>query len=216
MLRNINVIIMLLFSILGSSYLLAVDFNLSDAQKNTIQQLDAKYEGIKSIKAKFKQVDVQNNVAYGWFILQKPGLARIEYDDIPIRFIANANSLVVQDKEADQKSFFPSSASPFGFLLQEDFSFFNKSVKIISYTEEGDNIAMGFVSTKNIDAGNLTLFLNKETAHIVKWIVVDARGSKTEITLVEPIFTSALFSSKTIFNVQKIKDVKYSEIKFKS
>jgi outer membrane lipoprotein-sorting protein len=216
MLKNLKVMGLLLVSFFWVSFVFAEDFNLSEAQKNTIKELDVKYEVIKSIKAKFKQVDGQNNVAYGWFILQKPGLARIEYDDMPIRFIANSNSLVVQDKSADQKSFFPSSASPFGFLLQEDFSFFNKAVKIISYTEEGDSIAIGFVSTKNMDAGNLTLFLNKNTAHIIKWIVLDARGSTTEITLVEPIFSSALFSSKTMFNVQKIKDVKYSDIKFKS
>ena len=196
--------------------LFAENKNLTKSMIEEITQIDILYSKYQSIKSQFIQKDNLGNTSSGWFVIQKPGLARIEYQDVPIRFIANNNSLLFQDLQLKQKSFFPINASPFSYLLDKNFSFLSDKIKIVDYQVLEDYISITIKSTQNLDIGSLTLFLSKDKAEIIKWTIVDAKGVASDVFLVSPEFSEFAFTNQTIFNVQRIKSVKFNDLKFKS
>ncbi len=196
--------------------LFAKNDSLSKSAIDEIKKIDILYSQYKSIKSQFIQKDNLGNTASGWFVIQKPGLARIEYKDIPIRFIANNNSLLFQDLQLKQKSFFPINASPFSYLLDKNFSFLSDKIKIINYQVFEDYISITIKSSQNLDIGSLTLFLSKDKAELIKWSIVDAKGISSDIFLISPEFSEFSFTNQAIFNVQKIKSITFKELHFKS
>ncbi len=192
--------------------MLKANFVLSKEQEAELKKIDDLYGNYKTIKSKFIQKDNLNNRASGWFVIEKPGKARIEYDDIPVRFIAINNSLMFQDIKMKQKSFLPIKGSPFSYLLEEKTSFFSNKIKIISFSSKDEYVEIGLISTEYPEVGSLTLFLAKETADIIKWVVIDSRGIQTEIFLISPVFSNQPIKTSTIFNTQRIKEFQFSEV----
>ena len=76
----------------------ATDFILSEKMQDEIKRIDGLYAQYNTIKAKFIQKDNLGNRGEGWFIISKPGKARIEYSNIPVRFIANKGALLYQGR----------------------------------------------------------------------------------------------------------------------
>lgn len=188
--------------------------DLSPRDLEEIKKLDLMYQSYSSIKSEFLQKDSLGNIHNGWFLIQKPGFARIEYTTLPIRFIANGNSLLFQDIKLKQKSFFPINASPFSYLLDKDFSFLSNKINITKYKKYDDHVEITFISNLYQNIGSLTLFLSNN-GELLQWSILDAKNTVTEIFLLKPVFSSLAFSNKGLFNIQKIKNIHYSDIVLK-
>ncbi|MDR2007736.1 MAG: outer membrane lipoprotein carrier protein LolA [Alphaproteobacteria bacterium] len=217
--RRLSLIIMVLIIILFT--LRAVygeetaqeEFTLSAEQKAEIAGIDKKYNQFISVRSRFIQRDSLGNVAHGWFVLEKPNKLRVEYDNIPIRFIAGGSNLLYQDIKLKQKSFIPIKSTPFYYLLDNKASFLNEDIKIVGFESTDDFIKITLVSAKAPAMGSLSLFLSKDSAQILKWDVLDAKGIRTEIYLSNPEFSNTKIANSAIFNTQRIKEVDFAEAK---
>ena len=189
------------------------NFVLSEQQKSEIKKIDKLYNGFKTVRSRFIQKDSLGNAASGWFVLEKPGKLRVEYDNIPIRFIATGSNLLYQDIKLKQKSFIPIKSTPFYYLLENKSSFLNKDIEITEYEVKDAYTKITFVTKKAPAMGSLTLFLTSDTAQIIKWNVLDAKGITTEIFLSNPKFSNNSITNKSIFNVQRIKDIDFNDAK---
>ena len=190
----------------------ATDFILSEKMQDEIKRIDGLYAQYNTIKAKFIQKDNLGNRGEGWFIISKPGKARIEYSNIPVRFIANKGALLYQDTNLKQKTFLPIHSSPFAYLLEDKTSFLNEHIKIMNYVSYSTHVEITMVSKSNPEIGSLTLYLTSEKGEIIKWNVVDAKGILTEVFLLEPNFSVNGVKNKSIFNTQKITNVKFADL----
>ncbi len=186
---------------------------LTSKQEDEIKKIDTLYNSFKTVRSRFVQKDSLGNSASGWFVLEKPGKLRVEYDNIPIRFIASGANLLYQDIKLKQKSFIPIKSTPFYYLLKSKSSFLNKDIAITEYEVNDTYTKITFVTKKAPAMGSLTLFLTSDTAQIIKWNILDAKGITTEIFLSNPKFSVNAISNATIFNVQRIKDVDFNDAK---
>ncbi len=205
-------LIVILLLLCVSFTLHAKDFILTEKMINEIKIIDGLYEKYNTIKAKFIQKDNLGNRGEGWFIISKPGKARIEYSNIPVRFIANKGALLYQDTSLKQKTFLPIHSSPFAYLLEDKTSFLNAHIKIMNYVSYSTHVEITMVSKNNPEIGSLTLYLTSEKAEIIKWNVVDAKGIVTEVFLLEPTFSVNGVKNQSIFNTQKIKNVQFANL----
>lgn len=190
-------------------------FTLSDSQKQIIQNINTKYITYKAIKSQFVQVDAKGNSTTGWFVINRPQKARIEYPQLNIRFIANAGSLLFDDLNQNQKTMLPLGASVFSYLLEEKQSLLSNNVEIVNFAENTKNntITLTLTNKQNPQLGTLSLTLNKNTAYITGWQVKDAVGNLTTITLNNPVFTTVDIKNQAIFNIQRVRNVKFNDIK---
>ncbi|MFL1780683.1 Outer membrane lipoprotein carrier protein LolA [Candidatus Hepatincolaceae symbiont of Richtersius coronifer] len=191
------------------------DFSPTQEQLAEIEKINILYSRYKVIKSKFMQRDSVGGFSKGWFIIQKPGRARVEYDDIPIRFIISGNSLLYQDISLKHKSFLPVNSSPFSYLLEENSSFLNKNLKLLNFVSFDDHNEITLSSIKNPELGRMILFFSKEQGELLKWIILDSKGVATEIYLLEPIFSNQLVQDLAIFNLQRVKEVTFKEVKLR-
>ena len=206
--KFIIITIVLLFSMMAN----AKEFILTDKMLNEIKRIDILYEKYNTIKAKFIQKDNLGNRGEGWFVISKPGKARIEYSNIPVRFIANKGSLLYQDVSLKQKTFLPIHSSPFAYLLEDKTSFLSTKIKITNYVSYSTHVEITMVSNINPEIGSLTLYLTSEKGEIIKWNVVDAKGIVTEVFLLEPKFSIDGIKNKSIFNTHKVKNVQFEDL----
>lgn len=190
-------------------------FTLTASQKQIIQNINTKYVTYKAIKSQFVQVDAKGNSTMGWFVINRPQKARIEYPQLNIRFIANAGSLLFDDLNQDQKTMLPLGASVFSYLLEEKQSLLSNNVDIINFSQNTANntITLTLTSKQNPQLGTLSLTLNQSTAYITGWQVKDAVGNVTTITLNNPTFTTVDIKNQAIFNIQRVRNVKFNDIK---
>ncbi len=189
------------------------EFILSEQQKSEIKKIDQQYNAFKTVRSRFIQKDSLGNTASGWFVLEKSGKLRVEYDNIPIRFIASGSNLLYQDIKLKQKSFIPLKSTPFYYLLSNQSLFLNKDIDITEYEINDVYKKITFVTKKSPAMGSISLFLTTDTAQIIKWDILDAKGITTEIFLSNPTFSNLPITNTAIFNVQKIKDVEFNDAK---
>ncbi len=188
------------------------EFSLSESQMEEIKKIDQQYNQFLVVKSKFLQKDSSGNTAKGWFIIERPGKLRVEYENIPIRFIASNNSLLYQDIKLKQKSFIPIKSTPFHYLMATNTSFLSKEVMIVNYQILEEYTEITFVNRENPALGSLTLFLSNDNSQIIKWNVFDSKGILTEVFLNNPEFSNNKIKNSSIFNVQKVKEVTFAEI----
>lgn len=199
----------------GASALYSDDntFVLSKSQQSEIKKIDEQYNKFKTVKSRFIQKDSLGNAASGWFILEKPGKLRVEYDNIPIRFIASGSNLLYQDIKLKQKSFIPLKSTPFYYLLDNKASFLNQDIDITEYEVNDAYTKITFVKKDSPTMGSISLFLTTDTSQIIKWNILDAKGITTEIFLSSPKFSNKPITNTSIFNVQRIKEVEFNDAK---
>ncbi|MDR0484637.1 MAG: outer membrane lipoprotein carrier protein LolA [Alphaproteobacteria bacterium] len=210
----ILVLIIILFTLTAINSLFAEEnFTLSEEQKSEIKKIDKKYNEFKTVRSRFIQKDSRGFVASGWFVLEKPNRLRVEYDNIPIRFIASGTNLLYQDIKLKQKSFIPIKATPFYYLLEDKTSFLNEDIAIIGFEVQDTYTKIVFNNKKSPGLGSLSLFLTNDTAQIIKWDILDAKGVSTEIYLSDPKFSKDKIKNSLIFNTQRIKEVDFNDAK---
>ena len=83
---------------------------------------------LKYIAAKFVQIDTNNNVQRGKFLLSRPGKLRWEYQDPKrITIVFNGSRIFYHDKELDQRSEYKTQDSLIYFLISPNINFLNNS-----------------------------------------------------------------------------------------
>jgi outer membrane lipoprotein-sorting protein len=185
---------------------------LTKDQQNLLNNINIGYMSYKSIKTEFTQVDSQNNTIKGWFVLQRPKQARIEYYTNNLRLIANGSVFILEDTNLNQKTQLPLNQSIFSYLLEEKNSLINENVEIIDFVEKNETLELTLTLKTTPEIGKLTLNLDKKTGHILAWTVVDSTNNKTSIVLSNTLFSNKGFSNSSIFNTQRIINIKFDSI----
>lgn len=192
---------------------IAYTIELTTEQSKLLNIIDAKYISYKSIKSKFTQTDHVGNSTTGWFAISRPKLARIEYADLKLRFIANSTSLLFDDLNQNQKTILPIQSSIFAYLLEENTSLLNKDVEILEFMEKNNFIKITLQNKKNPEIGNITLQIQKSNGHIMGWEIKDAVGAVTTVVLNNPTFSTNAISPSSMFNIQRVRDIEFNNIK---
>ena len=78
--------------------------------------------------------------------------------------------------------------TPAAFLLRDDFSFLNGELTVTGFERRANTMRISVVQTKDPLAGELTLVFMENPMVLRKWVIKDAQGVVTELTLVNARF----------------------------
>ena len=164
------------------------DGRLSAADHVDITRIETYFNGIETMQARFLQATSTGAYSEGTFSLWRPGRMRIEYDPpVPILIVADGRSLVYHDTKLMQVSYLGIDDGPAGLLLAERVSL--SDVVTVTRFERGARvIRVTVVKDDDPLEGSLTLIFEDRPLILRKWIIADAQGVETTVSLLGPRF----------------------------
>lgn len=146
-------------------------------------------DDITTMQSDFLQISSTGETAEGTIYLERPKRLRIEYKPPnPVLIVANGSYLSYIDTELKQVQHIGLEDTPVAFLLRENFSFTEDDIILTGYERAGNAIRISMVQKRDPLAGEMTMIFSDEPTVLRKWVVVDAQGVVTNVTLVNPRF----------------------------
>ncbi len=162
---------------------------LSAADRADVGRIEAYLNRIRTLKARFLQVSSTGDLSEGTLFISRPGKLRIEYDPpVPILIVAARGVLTYFDKELEQVSEIDLESTPAGILVKETVSFFSGDFTLTRFKRRADAARVTLVRTEDPAEGSLTLIFSDRPLALRKWIVTDAQGVKTTVSLLKTRF----------------------------
>ncbi|WP_339634372.1 outer membrane lipoprotein carrier protein LolA [uncultured Sneathiella sp.] len=180
MLKPAQILFTLLIVTISASPAIA-ELNAQDQAE--IDRVEAYLDTIKTMKADFLQIDSAGGIAEGKVYMRKPGRMRFEYKPpAQILVVADGLWLVFHDKELKETTRLPLSATPVNVLLKENADL-SDDVTVTKVENDASTIRLTIVDTDNPDEGNIVLIFSDNPLQLRQWLVTDAQGQVTSISL---------------------------------
>ncbi len=156
---------------------------LSASARADVARVKDYLNAMTTLQARFLQVTSSGAYAEGSIYISRPGKLRIEYDPpVPVLMVSAGNSLIYYDKELGQVSFLSIDATPAGYFVSERIEF-GGEITVTGFERRRGALRLSLVKTDDPQEGNITLVFRDRPLALKKWIVVDAQGIETTISL---------------------------------
>ena len=161
-------------------------FALTDAETAALKQAETYLNGVKTLKARFLQVNPDGGSVEGDVYVSRPGRMRLVYDPpTPMLMVADGAFLIYVDTEMKDASHIDLNDTPAGLLLKENLSFTDSAVKLGGVKFGAGTIEITASMAKDPSAGKLTLVFGDQPLELRQWRVLDAQNKEVTITLYE-------------------------------
>ncbi len=154
----------------------------SDQQKD-VSRIEDYMNGITTLKADFVQISSDGGAAKGKVYMERPGKMRFEYaPPSKILLVATGHDFIYYDKEINAPTYFNIDDTPAGLILADKVSL-SRDVEIIDFRRTAETIRIKLVRKSDPGAGNVTLVFQDNPLQLRQWVVDDATGIETTVTL---------------------------------
>ena len=147
---------------------------------------------LTTLKAAFIQVSSDGNVGEGRVYFRRPHQLRLDYENPATLSIVTSRVWVYVDDKIDKfVQALPVLETPFAPLLSETVSFRSQDVKTSANFEDGI-VSVGLEKDTGEGAGRLLLEFDASSWQLRRWVITDALGITTTVTLQNPIYGEKL------------------------
>jgi outer membrane lipoprotein-sorting protein len=156
------------------------------ADRAAVQRVEAYFNALTTLRARFLQADQRGGTAQGTAWIWRPSRMRFEYDaPEPTLLVAADGQFFHWDRELRQATVVPLSATPLGVLLRSPLRL-EGDVTVARVERAGGFLRVTVFRTGSQAEGNITLVMEEEPAMALRqWVVTDAQGRQTRVTLSE-------------------------------
>ncbi len=156
-------------------------------------------ESFTYLNAKFIQINNNGDILSGKILINRPGKARIEYNEIPLLLISDGKKFVTINKKIKSITYYNLDDIPVNLLLYKNFK---KEDIIISISSESENqVKIKISDKKRTDQSYIEVIFEQKPFIMKKWTVFRDPLNKTEVLLNDLILNEKNLSSK--FNIDK-------------
>jgi len=145
-----------------------------------------------TLKAVFIQVSSDGSIGEGRVYFRRPHQLRLDYENPATLSIVTSRVWVYVDDKIDKfVQVLPVSETPFFPLLSDTISFRSQDVKTSANLEDG-------IASVRLDkeigegAGSLLLEFDASSWQLRRWVITDALGITTTVTLQNPVYGEKL------------------------
>jgi outer membrane lipoprotein-sorting protein len=181
-------------TLLAAPALLAPISASAQNQSEALGRVEAYFNAMTTFKARFLQLAQGGGSAEGTAWIWRPSRMRFEYDPPePTLLIAADNQFFHYDRELRQPTVVPLSSTPLSVLLRSPLRL-SGDVTVASVEQARGLVAVTVYRTSAPAEGRITLILEENPMLLRQWVVVDAQGRSTRVTLTQ-IETGQRFDS---------------------
>jgi outer membrane lipoprotein-sorting protein len=156
---------------------------LSAADQALVSQVQTYLNGQTALTANFLQVAADGSTRSGKAWLQRPGKMRFEYDPPdPQLLVAGYGLLVYHDPQLGQTTNIPLGSTPLGILLDQHVVL-SGGVTVTKVTRQPGELDLTVIRTGKAAEGSLTLVFGTDPLELRQWVVNDAQGRQTRVSL---------------------------------
>lgn len=144
---------------------------------------------IKTVRARFLQISNNGEYGEGEVHIWRPGRMRLEYDPPnPTMIIADGSNLIYIDRELDQATAVLLALTPAELILRDSVSFTSDELLVTGFDRSPGVIRLSVVKADDPTEGRIMLIFSDKPLELRKWIITDAQGVKTTVSLLGPEF----------------------------
>jgi outer membrane lipoprotein-sorting protein len=159
---------------------------LTEADRAAIVRAEAALASIRTLKARFLQVDARGGTAQGTVWMQRPGRARFAYDPpATILVVADGTIVTFFDQAVNQTSAVPLGTTPLATLLAERVRLDEGDGRVTAVRRGEGLLQVTVVKRASPSEGSLTLTFAEPPLELRQWTVIDAQGREVRVTLFE-------------------------------
>lgn len=148
-----------------------------------IAAIEAYLNGIRTLRARFLQVDARGNLANGTLYMQRPGRARFEYDPpSPVLIVADGTTVTFQDRQLGQTSAVLLGQTPLSIILAERVQL-SGAVTVLRGERFANRLEVWLARAGSLREGTLILSFTTEPMQLAQWRVIDAQAQEVRVTL---------------------------------
>ena len=145
-----------------------------------------------TLKATFIQVSSDGSLGEGRVYFRRPHQLRLDYENPATLSIVTSRVWVYVDDKIDKfVQALPVSETPFFPLLSDTISFRSQDVKTSASLEDGI-VSVQLDKETGEGAGSLLLEFDASSWQLRRWVITDALGIKTTVTLQNPVYGEKL------------------------
>ena len=153
-----------------------------------IARIEAYLNGIHTMQARFLQVDANGNSIGGKVWMERPGRMRFEYDPPDqMLLVAGHGLLVYYDPAVRQTTNIFLSSTPLGLLLEKNLKLAG-AVTVTGLARARGQLQVTMVRTQRPKDGAITLIFATDPMTLRSWVITDAQGRRTQISLYDMTF----------------------------
>ena len=170
----------------------AVPAQLSDQDRADLQRIERYLNEIRTMTSPFLQVAPDGGQSKGTIALSRPGKIRIDYEP-PSRLlvVGSGGPIAVFDRDLKQVNYVSPEQTPLGVLVRDQIRLSGEVT--VTRFERGSNVLrVTLSSTKDADAGRVTLTFDDRPLQLRQWMVTDPQGTETRVSLLDPKLGVAL------------------------
>lgn len=172
---------------------------LTERDRADIARIETYLNTIKSLRGRFLQVAPDGAVSEGKVWLRRPGRLRFEYDPpVPVLVVADGLFLVMHDRELGQVNRIPLGTTPLSVLLRDEIKLAG-AVTVKSVERQPGTLRVTVFDTDRPREGELTLVFSDLPLALRQWVVMDARGLATSVSLANVEFNLPLEGRLFVF-----------------
>jgi outer membrane lipoprotein-sorting protein len=161
----------------------AVGKQLSAADWGDVHRVEDYLNGLKTLRARFLQVDSRGGTAEGTLFISRPGKLRVDYDQPnPNLLIANNSLLIHYDRQLKAPAYLPLNSTPAGLLVRDHLAL-SGDVTVTDVEHGPAVLRVTVTQTSDPRAGKVTFIFGERPFLLTSWQVTDAQGAATRVTL---------------------------------
>ncbi len=176
------------------------EYRITDLDKADITRVEIYLNGLKSLRSKFVQVSSDGSFAEGNIYIERPNRMRLDYTQPPnIQVYADRFWLTHVDTELGSVSRIPLKLTPATFLVRERLRL-DGDLMVQHVTRDARTLSLEVVRKDEPKAGKYVITLSDKPLALRKWVVTDAQGIRTSVTLISPEYNVIIPKKVFIFD----------------
>ena len=172
---------------------------LTERDRADVTRIETYLNTITSLRGRFLQVAPDGAVSEGRVWLRRPGRLRFEYDPpVPVLVVADGLFVVMHDKELGQVNRIPLGTTPLSVLLRDEIKLAG-GVTVKGVERQPGTLRVTVLDSDRPREGELTLVFSDMPLVLRQWVVTDARGLATSVSLANVEFNLPLEGRLFVF-----------------
>lgn len=157
--------------------------SFAQTSQDIIAKAERWFEKITTMRAEFIQISSDGGSAMGTLYLRRPKQMRLQYDgDSKLALVVSGGWLHIDEGAKKQVNSYPIGSTPFAPMLRKDVQL--RSPKFQTITSQANGVTqVKIIQETGEAAGSLTLEFSDTPFVLRRWIIEDAVGVTTKVTL---------------------------------
>lgn len=146
--------------------------------------LSSYINGLKSVQARFVQVNPDGSQDKGLLSIKRPGRARFDYDEPNDTLVmAGGGKVAIFDRySGDKPEEYPLKRTPLNLILGQNVNLAGANM-VVGHRESGDRTLVIAQDPEHPEYGQIGLYFETAPVRLAEWIITNELGEQTRVVL---------------------------------